>query len=367
MKAANPFTMRIDFLTLAVMALLIGIGMVMIYSSSIEVARMRYNAPQLFLVKQVVRFLLAFVLFYLFLNLDYHVLAEKYKVFLIVAAAMLLILIVSNSVAAIKGSRRWISLFGLNIQPSDLARVALIVYAARMLAKNGELITDTLEGLVTFLAVPGLMCVLIVLQPNFSTALIIALVMAVMLFSAGLRMSWVGFFAVAGAVLAAFVAVKAPYRIARLKAFMDPEASAAGYQALQSLIGLGSGGVTGVGLGGSSQKFLYLPEAYTDFVFSILGEEMGFLGVLAVLILFAVLIWRGFRIGLYAPDKLGFFLAVGITSMIGLYLFVHSGVVSALLPTTGIPMPFLSYGGSSLLFNMIAMGILLNISSQAKR
>jgi len=367
MKNARPFNLRIDLMALMVMALLIGIGMVMIYSSSMEVARYRYNAPQFFLVKQVLRFLLAFALFYVFLNLDYHKIAEKYKILIVVSIALLLVLIISNSVAAVKGSRRWISFLGLNFQPSDLARVSLIIYAARMLAKNENLITETWEGLLTFLAVPGMMCVLIVLQPNFSTALLIALTVGVMLFSAGLRLSFVALFAGGGAALAAFVAFNAPYRLARLKAFLDPESSAAGYQALQSLIGLGSGGLTGVGLGGSSQKFLYLPEAYTDFVFSILGEEMGFLGVVAVFALFAILMWRGFRIGLNAPDKLGFFLAVGITAMIGAYFFTHAAVVSALFPTTGIPMPFISYGGSNLLFNMIAMGVLLNISSQAKQ
>jgi cell division protein FtsW len=366
-KSRKAASGKIDLTALVVTILLIGIGMVMVYSSSMEVARQRFHSPGFFLGKQVLRILLALLFFYIFLNIDYHWLADKYKILIGISVIILVVLLVSNSVMVIKGSRRWISLFGLSLQPSDMARISLIIYTAAMLSRKGKEALGNWEGMISILSAPLLVCMLIILQPDFSTALIIAAIIGIMLFVGGLRFSYIALIGMASVFLAVYGVLKAPYRYIRFKAFLDPEANVAGYQAMQSLIGLGSGGFFGAGLGESSQKLLYLPEPYTDFVFSILGEELGFFGVAAVFILFGILLWRGFRIGMAAPDKLGFYLATGITVMLGLYMIVHAGVVSALLPTTGIPFPFISYGGSNLLFNMIAVGILLNISGQAKR
>ena len=357
---------RMDWATLIVMILLVGIGTVIVYSASMEVARDRFHSPSFFLGKQVLRILVAFLFFYVLLNIDYHWICGKYKILLAASAVLLVLLLVSNSVLAIKGSRRWLSLFGVSLQPSDFARLSLIISTAALLASNPKGALNRLEGVLLVVAAPAMVCLLIVLQPDFSTAVVIAAIVGIMLFTGGLSFSYIAATLVATGGLVLVAVIKAPYRLTRFKAFLDPESSPAGYQLLQSLIGLGSGGLTGVGIGESSQKLFYLPEPYTDFVFSILGEEIGFLGVTAVFLLFGFLLWRGYRIGLSAPDRLGFFLAVGITSMFGVYLFVHTGVVSGLLPTTGIPLPFISYGGSNLLFSMAAMGILLNISGQSK-
>jgi len=347
---------------------LIGIGLVMVYSASLEVAKVRFHSSSFFLGKQVFRILFALAFFFITLNIDYHWFGERYRTFIILSVILLLVLLVSNNVVAIKGARRWISLFGVSIQPSDLAKTALLIYMAQILSRSEKALQDGgLEPLLSMLMLPAAVGLLILLQPNFSTACIISAVIGVMLFIGGLRMRYVAAIGAMAIPAAIILVLKAPYRMARLMAFMDPNSHTASYQATQSLIGLGSGGLFGVGLGESSQKLFFLPEPYTDFVFSILGEEFGFLGIVAVFFLFGVLLYRGYKIAIAAPDKFGFYLASGITVMMGLYLFVHAGVVSVIFPTTGIPLPFISYGGSNLLFNMIAMGILLNISGQSKK
>ncbi len=368
MSVFNRSGLKVDRTALIIMVILIGIGMVMIYSASLEVAKIRFNSSSFFLGKQLLRIGFAFVFFYIALNTDYHWFGEHYRIFIIISVALLLVLLISNNVVAVKGARRWIMLFGISIQPSDLAKMSLIVYMAQMLSKSEKALSDgAIEPLLSMLLLPGAVCLLVMLQPNFSTVCIICAIIGVMLFIGGLRMRYVACIvamAIPGAII---LVLKAPYRLARLKAFMDPSAQTGSYQASQSLIGLGSGGLFGKGLGESSQKLFFLPEPYTDFVFSILGEEFGYLGIVAVFLLFGILLYRGYKIALSAPDKVGFYLASGITAMFGIYLFVHSGVVSVIFPTTGIPLPFISYGGSNLLFNLIAMGILLNISGQAKK
>src|SRR3989339_16274 len=356
---------RIDFTTLLIVFFLVGLGMLMIYSSSIEVARLRFNQPTFFLTKQVARILMAFVLFYIAMNTDYHWIAGKYRTLIALSVAVLIIVLVSSNV--VQGSKRWVSLFGMSFQPSDFARLSLIICMAKLLSLHGDVMNESKEHLIMILVIAGAVCLLIFLQPNFSTAASVFAIVLVMLFAGGLKIGYfLGLFALslpAGGVLL----LAAPYRVARVKAFLDPTNHHVGYQAMQSLIALGSGGLSGVGLGNSSQKHLYLPEPYTDFVFSIVGEEFGFIGVCVVFVLFALLIWRGFSIARKAPDRLGFFLALGITSMLCIYFLVHVGVVSSLLPTTGIPLPFISYGGSNLIFTMISVGILLNISGQSKK
>jgi cell division protein FtsW len=364
----NKAGLKVDRTALIMMVILTGIGLVMVYSASLEVAKIRFHSSSFFLGKQVLRVLFALVFFFITLNIDYHWFGERYRGLIILSVVLLLVLLVSNNVVAIKGAKRWISLFGLSLQPSDLAKTALLLYMSQKLAKCEKMLEEGgLEPLVSMLLMPGAVVVLILLQPNFSTACIISAVIGVMLFIGGLRMRYVAGMAALLVPAAVILVLKAPYRFARLAAFMDPGAHTASYQATQSLIGLGSGGIFGVGLGDSCQKLFFLPEPYTDFVFSILGEEFGFLGIVTVFFLFGVLLYRGYRIALSAPDKMGFYLASGITVMLGVYLFVHSGVVSVILPTTGIPLPFISYGGSNLFFNMIAMGILLNISGQSRK
>jgi cell division protein FtsW len=368
----NPFKNQIvkfDKVAFAMVLILIGIGLVMIYSASLEIAKVKYHTSSFFLMKQFMRIGFAFIFFYIVLNVDYHWLVDRNRIFMIIAVGLLLYLIVNNGVSSIKGAKRWVSIFGVTIQPSDMAKMVLIMYMGKMISKNEkELENGNIESLLSMLVVPAVIVGLIILQPNFSTAAIVCSIIGTMLFIGGLRLRFF-MVVVAMAIPAAIILVlKAPYRLARLKAFLSPDQFLTGsYQANQSLIGLGSGGIKGVGLGQSSQKLLYLPEPFNDFIFSILGEEFGFIGVMVVFALFATLVYRGFVIASKAPDRLGHHLAIGITVMFAFYFFIHSGVVSVLFPTTGIPLPFISYGGSNLLFNMIAMGILLNISTQSGR
>ncbi len=364
----NP-VMKFDKIAFSVMLLLIGIGLVMVYSSSLEIAKIKYNSSSFFLIKQAMRVGFALIFFYLALNTDYHWFVDKNRIFIIITALMLIYLIVNNSVSSIKGAKRWISLFGVTIQPSDMAKMVILFYISKMITNNEKsLERGEAQPLLSMLVLPGLLIGLIILQPNFSTAAIVSAIVAAMLFIGGLRLRYFLVVLLSAIPAAIYLVIAAPYRLARLKAFLRPgEHLTSSYQANQSLIGLGSGGIAGVGLGESSQKLLYLPEPFNDFIFSILGEEFGFVGTLVVFALFITLLIRGYNIAVNAPDKTGYYLAIGITIMFAFYFFIHAGVVSVLLPTTGIPLPFISYGGSNLLFNMIAMGILLNISAQGRR
>jgi cell division protein FtsW len=244
--------------------------------------------------------------------------------------------------------------------------VMVILFAHRLQCVGDSIKTP--KQITSFLTKIGILCLLIVLEPNFSTASIVALVGILMLFVAGSRFKHIAALGLAIIPVAVIVAISAPYRLRRILAFShtSEHKDGIGYQAYQSLVGLGNGGLFGVGLGQGSQKYFYLPEPHTDFVFSILGEEIGFVGLMVVLALFLFLIYRGLKVALNAPDKSGQLMAFGFTFVVGIYVVVHAAVNTGLIPTTGIPLPFLSYGGMSLIFTMSSMGILLNISSQSK-
>ena len=254
------------------------------------------------------------------------------------------------------------------MQPAEFAKTALIIFMAKTLASKNSKIKSFLKGVIPYLLLMGLFFLLIVLQPNFSMAASIIIITFIMLFAGGAKIFHLG------ACLApiipgiAYLIKNESYRLNRWLSYRDPWADPlkTGYQAIQSLLALGSGGIFGLGLGNSRQKFFYIPEAQNDFIFSIIGEELGFIGAATVVFLFLFLIWRGIRISLYAPDLFGCLLAVGITSMIGIQVGINIAVVTVSMPTTGVNLPLISSGGSSLLFVMANLGILLNISRQIK-
>jgi len=288
-------------------------------------------------------------------------------VMLLGVSALLLVLVIIPGVGvSINGSRRWLNLMGMSMQPSELAKYAMVIFMAGALDRIGERIGSLITGAAPVLLVPGVMFLLILEQPNLSTGGSILICALAMLFCAGLRKRHMALLGVCGLCVGAFYAWSAPYRRERLLSFRDPFAkmSDEGYQLSQSLIALGSGGLFGMGLGQGKQKFAYLPYPESDFIFAIVGEDFGLFGCLAVVAMFAAFVFCGLRIAARCPDRYGSLLAAGITSMIGLQAFINMGVVTGIMPTTGLPLPFFSAGGTSVSMIMAAVGILLSISRE---
>ncbi|MDO5575681.1 MAG: putative peptidoglycan glycosyltransferase FtsW [Fibrobacter sp.] len=357
----NDRMVRMDIGLFVAVLILLGFGIVFVYSSSFAVAQHKFGGSDFFLARQTIRALLAIASFMIFINVDYHVWGRLGNLFYVIAIALLIIVLF---LPAVNGARRWIALGPLSFQVSDFARMALIMVLARSCEHVGDDIKKWSE-LSKILIKMGIICGLILLEPNFSTALILGLIGIMMMFLSGAKFVHLAGLAAVGIPALIPLILGAGYRSARIKGFIDAnEQSRFGYQAFQSLIGLGNGGIFGVGLGKGEQKFFYLPEPHTDFVISILGEEIGFIGLLIIISIYAFIVFRGIKISLNAPDRLGQLMAFGFTAVITLYVFFHAAVGTGLVPTTGIPLPFLSYGGMSLIFMMISVGILLNISSQ---
>jgi len=359
---------KMDIGLFAATLLLLGLGIVLVYSSSFAVAYGKNIGANYFLFRQMTRALIAVALFTFFINVDYRFLS-RYSGLIYICAVILLVgvFFVPDSYA-INGARRWIRLLGVRFQVSDFARMALIVFLARKCGGQSAADFDGWRSLVPHYVRMGVICVLVVVEPDFSTGLIIACISFAMLFAAGARPRHLVGTLLALLPVAVILIKSAPYRMRRLVGFfnMQEQSQGAGYQVTQSLLGLGRGGLLGVGLGKGEQKYFYLPEPHTDFILSVLGEEFGFIGVILVFLVFAFIVYRGLSISLNAPDRVGQLMAFGFTMAIAAYVLIHAAVVTGLIPPTGVPMPFLSYGGMSLIFTMSSMGILLNISSQIK-
>ncbi len=358
---------RMDFGLFSVVLLMLGFGIVIVYSSSFALAQWRFGGSDFFLARQTVRALLALASFMFFINVDYHIWGKLGNVIYLFAVILLIAVLVHPGSQVINGARRWISIGPVNFQVSELARMALIMVLARNCEKAGPEIKNW-NVLVRCLILTGIVCGLILIEPNYSTSLLLGITAMSMLFLSGANILHLGGVMVSMIPLAILLVLKTPYRMARIQGFMKMSSEQANlsYQATQSIIGLGNGGLFGVGIGKGEQKFFYLPEPHTDFAISIIGEEIGFVGLMIVLAMFVFIIYRGMRISLLAPDKLGQMMAFGFTFVVAVYTLIHIFVGTAMMPTTGIPLPFLSYGGMSLVFMMSSMGILLNISSQAR-
>jgi cell division protein FtsW len=269
--------------------------------------------------------------------------------------------------APVNNARRWFGVGGLGIQPSELAKLAAIFFIADMLERRMQRINELGYGLMPIGIVVGALVGLILIEPDFGTAMTLAVIAAVMIFAAGLSYTYVFGTILLALPLIATVAMSADYRRRRLLTFMNPweDPLGDGFQIIQSLIAIGTGGVTGKGLMGGVQKLFYLPEPHTDFIFSVISEELGLIGATLVVICFCIITWRGLRVTLSAPDRFGAFLALGLTTMVAVQAFMNMSVVLSLMPTKGIPLPLVSFGGSSLLINLVGMGVLLNVSQHA--
>ncbi|RJO65621.1 MAG: putative lipid II flippase FtsW [Candidatus Omnitrophota bacterium] len=354
-------TVRIKlFITTVV---LICIGIVMIYSASSIYAAERYKDGAFFLKRHLVFLVIGAALSMLVMKLDYMVLGRFAKPLLLFSFFLLALVLVPGIGREVAGAQRWFRFKFFSFQPSELANLAMIIYIADFVTRKTEYIRDSLRGFLPVLFVLAFLVVLILLQPDLGTALAISAVTFLMLYVSGVRTRYL-----AGIILTClpvlFVLIfSVPYRRMRILAFLNPWADPrkSGFQIIQSQLALGSGGLLGVGLGHSLQKLFYLPAAHTDFIFSIIGEELGLVGTLLVILLFIFFIRQGIKIVQSAQNKFGYLLALGLLSMILLKAAVNIGVSSGILPTKGLPLPFISYGGSSLLFDMVSVGLLLNI------
>jgi len=301
-------------------------------------------------------------------KIDYHHL-QKLSVPILVVSFILLVMVLLPGIGTVtNGARRWIRLNRvLGIQPSEFAKLAMLIFIANYIAKNQGRMSQFTCGFVIPMGVTAAISALVLKEPDFGTAAFIAILSMIMLIVGGTRIIFVSFTAMAITPAIYKMLFDVQFRRDRLLAFLDPwkDPSGTGYQIIQSWIALGSGGLTGLGLGGSKQKLLFLPESNSDFIFTIIGEEFGFLGVMVVIGLFLLLLWQGLKIVHTAKDVFGFFLGLGITVMFGLQAMLNIAVVSGAVPTKGIPLPFISSGGSSLLFSMIGIGILVNIAKQS--
>lgn len=348
--------------------LIIVIGLVMIYSASAMIAQQKvgHDNPWYFLSRQFIWLIAGAVLMLALMHVDLNKLKDTRAIYaLLVSLCAALVFVLFQP--PINGTHRWLVFPHFQIQPSEFAKPVVILFLASFLARKDDRIDDLSTTLLPIGSVLALIGGLILLQPDFGTAATIGLVSALLLFIAGISWKRVALFSLALIPMVVALVVGAEYRRERLLTFLNPEADplGKGFQAMQSLIAIGTGGMWGLGIGNGRQKLFFLPEPHTDFIFSIIGEEIGFIGSIALMALFVFLVWRGIKVARTTTDRFAFYAALGFSLMIGVQALINISVALCLLPTKGLPLPLVSYGGSSLLTSMIAVGMLLNLSQQS--
>lgn len=356
-----------DSILCVTVAILVLIGIVMVFSSS--AAYTEHNDSFYFLKRQVLWCLLGTGLLLITKNLDYHKLHQYTYPIMIFTFLLLVVVMFPEFSKKVGGARRWLTFGGLSFQPSELAKFTLVLFIAKSLVKRADKLRSFAYGYLPNLIVLGFFFIPIFFQPDFGTVMVILAVTFTMLFIAGLRKKFLFLSILAIIPIVALAILFAEYRTRRIIAFLNPweDPSGVGFQVIQSFYAFGRGGFWGAGLGESSQKLYRLPEAHTDFIFSVIGEELGFVGTTAIVLLFLIFIWRGFLTAYQAKDPFGTHLATGLTLLIGLQAFINLGVASGLLPTKGLTLPFISMGGSSMLVTMLSVGVILNISEQTAK
>ena len=366
-----PKTLKPDHtLFLTTLALVI-LGVAMVFSASTVIAKERYGDPNFFWIRQLVAGALGMAILFVIMKLDYHVYQRPAFVFTMLSAVIGLCTVVFF-LPPIRNTYRWIQLPGMSFQPSELAKLALVAFLAYFLEKRKGRINEV-QTLVPIGVIVAAVAGLIVLQNDLGTPLALMATAAILLYVAGLNMKWIGISALAalpiGYVAFYFLVFLVPHRWSRILAYWNPEAypKGIGFQILQSLTAVGTGGISGRGFMEGVQKLFYLPDAHTDFMFAVIGEEFGLLGTLFVLSMFGVFLWRGLRASSRAPDLFGSYLALGLTVTVCVQAFLNMSVVLGIVPNKGIPLPFLSYGGSSFVVMLTAVGILLNVSQQGEQ
>ena len=353
---------RINLFTVSVV--LMCIGVVMIYSSSSIYAWERYKDGFFFLKRHMIFMLIGVILTFIFMAVDYRKLRNIAQPLIFISIILLILVLIPGIGREVSGARRWFRFKMISFQPSEFANLAVIIYVADFIARKENLIKTFLKGFLPPMVLLGTISILILIQPDLGTTVSLAFVVIAMIFVAGVRPAYILSLILSSIPMLYFLIFSVPYRRARIMAFINPwlDPRGSGFQIIQSQVALGSGGIFGVGLGHSKQKLFYLPAAHTDFIFSIIGEELGLLGTIGVILLFIIFIQQGIKIIKNASDKFGYFLSLGLVLMIAFRAIVNIGVSCGVLPTKGLPLPFISYGGSSFIFDMVSVGILVNIA-----
>jgi cell division protein FtsW len=358
--------LKSDKLLFTATVLLVCTSVVMVYSASAFVAMENQGDPYLYLFKQATWALLGLALVPLMMKIDYRTYRQPAVIWtgLAVVSIALVAVLFGHSR---NGANRWLGFGSLGVQPSELAKIVVILFIAALLERRMDRIDEPAYSLLPIGIVLGVIVALILREPDLGTSVSIVVIAAVMIFAAGIDYRYVAAVAMAAAPALYFLLAFSEYRWRRVMAFLNPWADPQGdgFQIIQSMIAVGTGGVTGRGLMAGVQKLFFLPEPHNDFIYAVISEELGLIGASIVLACFCVITWRGLRTSLRAPDRFGSFLALGLTTMVAFQAFFNISVVLGLLPTKGIPLPFVSYGGSSLLINLLGMGILLNVSQHA--
>jgi cell division protein FtsW len=359
--------LKIDHLLFLTTLVLVAVSIVMVYSASNQLGAWESIRTNGFLMKQAVFAVMGLMAMFILMRIDYEHYRDPRLIVGLTGFTLLALVAVRVVGPEINGTHRWFYVAGVGIQPSELAKVALILFTAAVLELRMERMAEPRYALGPIAVVLVPMLALIYLQKDLGTCVVLLAIVGVMAFAAGLSWKYIAGAAAAAVPIVAAAVVLEPYRLNRLTAFLDPWAdrSDKGYQVVQSLIAVGSGGLTGKGLGNGVQKLGYLPFPHTDFIYAVVGEELGLVGASVLLACFCVITWRGLKTASRAPDAFGALLALGLTSMIAIQAFVNMSVVIGLLPTKGITLPFISAGGSSLIMSLAGMGVLLNISQRA--
>jgi cell division protein FtsW len=359
---------KIDYIFILSVLVLMAMGLLIVFSASPTMG-LKLGDTYYFIKKHILYLLLGFAALLYGASLEIDKLRQRARLIFGISILLLLLVYIPGVGKKVSGASRWIDLMIFSFQPSELIKFAIIVFLADYLSKLGKQIEDVWKGLLPPLLVVGAVAGLIILQPDLGTAITISATSFILIFAAGARYLHLAFLGGAGAFGVLIISLVSPYRLRRLVAFIDPwkDPQGIGFQVIQSLLAVGSGGLTGLGLGSSRQKFFYLPQQFTDFIFAILCEELGLIGGGVVVILFMLFCARGLRIAYSTGDKFSSLLAVGIVSWLTMQALINIMVVVGMLPTTGIPLPFISYGGTATIINLFAVGIVLNISMQAKQ
>ena len=370
MNTAVGSTRRFDWALVAPVACLVALGVVMVYSSSAFLGASRYDSATYFLQRHAIRVLLGVGLLLLLKRIDYHRL-QGVAPWALGGSVVLLGVLIALGGEGVRGANRWLSVATVTIQPTEMARVACVVYLAHLLDRKGDRIASFRDGLLPACLVLGLLALLILKQPNLGSTIALLATGFALLYLAGAKRRHLALLVLGGVIVASIAVLRNPYMMDRVVAWQaqwgtgHADVLGKNWQVSQSILALGSGGVFGTGAGHGLQKVFFLPDPHTDFIYAVVGEELGLLGTAGVLLAYVALFLRGLKVAANAPDRFGRYLAAGLTVNLSVYVAMNIAVVTGVIPTTGLPLPFLSYGGSALVVNLGVVGVLLNIASQA--
>jgi len=351
-----------DLLLFAAIFTLAGIGFAMSYSASAVYAYRVFGDSFYFLKRQIIWGVIGLLALFIFQRIDYRIHARYSRIMILLSIIILTVVLIPGIGSSVKGSSRWINIGFMNIQPAEFVKLAVVIYLVNVYSAEAK--KNRVMQLLAPMIIISIIFVLIMLQPDFGTAMNLLIISAFIIFVSGFPMLYIFFISILSVPMFYLMVYQVSYRWDRILAYIDPwkDRYGVGYHVIQSFTAFKKGGLLGVGLGLGAQKLAKLPEPHTDFVFAVIAEEAGLIGTVFIAIIFCFVFWRGMLIAMDAPDDFGRFLAIGLSLLITVQAFVNMGVVTGILPTTGVPLPFISYGGSSLLSNMIAAGIILNIS-----